>query len=123
MDEILSKLGRCQYLTTIDLAKGFHQIEMDQNSINKTAFSTNYGHYEYTRMPFGLKKAPSTFQRCINNVLRELINKHCLVYLDDIIVFSTSLDEHLTSLKVLFEKLKNANLKQGRTTIRYPLLS
>jgi len=55
MDEILGKLGRCQYFTIIDLTKGFHQIEMDKNSINKTAFSTKYGHYEYTRIPFGLK--------------------------------------------------------------------
>lgn len=50
MDEILDKLGRCQYFTTIDLAKGFHQIQMDQQSIPKTAFSTKYGHYEYTRL-------------------------------------------------------------------------
>jgi len=57
MDEILGKLGRCQYVTTIDLAKGIHQIEMDKNYINKTAFSTKYGHYEYTRMPFKLKNA------------------------------------------------------------------
>jgi len=62
-------------------------------------------------MPFGLKNAPATFERCMNNVLRELINKHCLVYLDDVFAFSTSLDEHLTSLKILFKKLKNANLK------------
>jgi len=111
MDEIQGKLGRCQYFTTIDLAKGFHQIEMDKNSTNKTAFSTKYGHYEYTRMPFGLKNAPAIFQRCMNNALRELINKHCLVYLGKIIVFSTSLDEHLTSLKIVFIKRKNAILK------------
>lgn len=60
MDEILDKLGRSQYFTTIDLVKGFHQIQMDENSIQKTAFSTKNGHYEYTQMPFGLKNAPAT---------------------------------------------------------------
>lgn len=87
MDEILSKLGRCNYFTTIDLAKGFHQIEMDPESITKTAFSTKYGHYEFTRMSFGLKNAPATFQRCMKNILRPLLNKNCLVYMDDIIFF------------------------------------
>jgi len=111
MDEILGKLGKCQYFTTIDLAKGFHQIEMDPKSIPKTAFSTKHGHYEYTRMPFGLKNAPATFQRCMNFVLKDLINKHCLVYLDDVIVYSTSLNEHLDSLRKVFEKLEEANLK------------
>lgn len=111
MDEILGKLGKCNYFTTIDLAKGFHQIEMDHDSIAKTAFSTKNGHYEYLRMPFGLKNAPATFQRCMNNILRPLLNKHCLVYLDDIIVFSTSLDEHLNSLRLVFDKLAEANLK------------
>nr|AAM11674.1 pol protein [Drosophila melanogaster] len=111
IDEILGKLGRSNYFTTIDLAKGFHQIEMDSESIAKTAFSTKYGHYEYTRMPFGLKNAPATFQRCMNNLLRPLLNKNCLVYLDDIIVFSTSLEEHLQSLEAVFEKLSQANLK------------
>jgi len=111
MDEILGKLGKCQYFTTIDLAKGFHQIEMDPKSIPKTAFSTKHGHYEYTRMPFGLKNAPATFQRCMNFVLKDLINKHCLVYLDDVIVYSTSLNEHLDSLRKVFEKLQEANLK------------
>lgn len=111
MDEILDKLGRCQYFTTIDLAKGFHQIQMDQRSIAKTAFSTKYGHYEYTRMPFGLKNAPATFQRCMNNLLEELIYKDCLVYLDDIIVYSTSLEEHIMSIRKVFEKLRIANLK------------
>jgi len=111
MDEILGKLGKCQYFTTIDLAKGFHQIEMDSESIPKTAFSTNSGHYEYLRMPFGLRNAPATFQRCMNNILRPLLNKHCLVYLDDIIIFSTSLTEHLNSLQLVFSKLAEANLK------------
>lgn len=111
IDEILEKLGRCQYFTTLDLAKGFHQIEICQKDIPKTAFSVEGGHYEFLRMPFGLKTAPATFQRLMNNVLNDLVNKVCLVYLDDIIIFSTSLKEHLESLTKVFKRLKEVNLK------------
>lgn len=111
MDEILEKLGRCQYFTTLDLAKGFHQIEISENDIHKTAFSVEGGHYEFLRMPFGLKTAPATFQRLMNIVLGDYINKICLVYLDDIIIFSTSLQEHLESITKIFQRLRDTNLK------------
>lgn len=111
IDDILDKLGRSMYFTTIDLAKGFHQIEIFENDIPKTAFSTNQGHYEFLRMPFGLKNAPSTFQRMMNSILSELIGKICFVYLDDIIIFSTSIEEHLISIERVFRKLQEANLK------------
>uniref|UniRef100_A0A0K8WBI5 RNA-directed DNA polymerase n=1 Tax=Bactrocera latifrons TaxID=174628 RepID=A0A0K8WBI5_BACLA len=111
MDEILDKLGRCLYFTTIDLAQGFHQIEMDPIDRQKTAFSTQNGHFEFLRMPFGLKNAPATFQRLMNTVLDGLIGKDCMVYLDDIVVFNTSLQEHIDSLDKVFQRLAEANLK------------
>lgn len=109
--DILDRLGRANYFTTLDLANGFHQIEMSPDSIHKTAFSTETGHYEYLRMPFGLKNAPSTFQRVMNNILKGLINQICLVYMDDIIIFSSSLEEHLKNLKAVFSRIRESNMK------------
>jgi hypothetical protein len=111
ISDILDKLGRAQYFTTLDLASSFHQVEMEPNSVEKTAFSTETGHYEFLRMPFGLKNSPPTFQRIMNNILRGLQNEICLVYLDDIVVYSTSLDEHIQRLREVFERLRNANFK------------
>jgi len=84
---------------------------MHENSIEKTAFSVDRGHYEFTRMPFGLKNAPSTFQRVMDHVLRDLQGKICLVYMDDIIIFSSSLEEHIKHLKLVFQKLRESKLK------------
>lgn len=84
---------------------------MHPESIEKTAFTVPQGHYEYLRMPFGLKNAPSTFQRLMNEVLAPHINKRCFVYMDDIIIFSKSLHEHLIDLRLIFDCLTTANLK------------
>lgn len=111
INDILDKLGKCQYFSTIDLASGFHQIEVHKKDIQKTAFSVDGGHYEFVRMPFGLKNAPATFQRVMDNVLREHIGVRCLVYMDDIIIYSTSLQEHLINLKKVLETLRKYNLK------------
>lgn len=111
IDNILDKLGRAQYFSSLDLAKGYHQIKMNPNDAHKTAFVTPMGLYEFLRMPFGLKNAPATFQRLMNDILRDYINKICVVYLDDILIFSTSLKEHLNSLKLIFKKLAEHKLK------------
>lgn len=105
INDILDKLGKCHYFSTPDLASGFHNIEMDADSITKTAFNVANRHYEYVRMPFGLKNAPATFQR----VLKDLHGKICFVFIVDIIIFSTSLQEHISSLRLIFERPRNCN--------------
>lgn len=111
IEEILDNLGKSTYFTTLDLAQGFHQIEMDPGSIEKTAFTVNNGHYEYLRMPFGLKNAPATFQRMMDEILREYLYKFCFVYMDDVVIFSRSLSEHIDHIRLIFKKLKEVNLK------------
>lgn len=109
IEDLFGKIGRATYFSAIDLASGFHQIQMDPQSVPKTAFSTEHGHYEFLRMPFGLKNAPPTFQRAMNIIFSRMTN--VLVYMDDIIIFSDSLEEHLKHLKSAFTKLKEHNLK------------
>lgn len=77
IEDILDNLGRSSYFTTLDLKSGFHQIELDKDSRQKTAFSTDLGHFEFLRMPFGLKNAPATFQRAMNSILGDLIGTIC----------------------------------------------
>ncbi len=86
IEEILDSLGKCQYFSTLDLAQGFHQIEMDPRSIEKTAFTVDNQHLMFKRMPFGVRNAPATFQRVMDNVLRPFLYKFCFVYIDDIII-------------------------------------
>lgn len=111
INDVLDKLGNCHYFTTLDLASGFYQVEMSPEDIQKTAFNVEHGHFEFLRMPMGLKNSPSTFQRVMDNVLRDLQNVVCLVYLDDIIVFSVSLQEHIVNLEKVFNRLRESNFK------------
>ena len=84
---------------------------MDADSKKYTAFSTSQGHYYYNRMPFGLKNAPATFQRMMDTALRGLINKHCFVYLDDIIIFGQSIEENNSNLAIILQCLRELGLK------------
>lgn len=107
----IDQLGGNKYFTTLDLSSGFHQIRMKEEDIEKTAFSVNYGKYEFLRMPFGLKNAPAIFQRSIDDVLRQHIGKRCYVYIDDVIVVGKTLEEHLENLEIVLKTLNEANLK------------
>lgn len=116
INDILDQLGHSKYFSTLDLASGFHQIAMDPQDADKTGFSvitngSTSGHYQFTRMPFGLKNAPSTFQRLMNTALSGLQGLHCLVFLDDVIIYSHDLESHIQKLNLVFDKLRHFNLK------------
>jgi len=88
--DILDQLGGARYFSVRDLASGFHQIKMDPADSHKTAFTIPFGHYKFDRMPFGLKNVPATFQRLIDLVLSGLQGEELFVYMDDIIIYATS---------------------------------
>jgi len=80
LTEILDQLGQAKYFSCLDLAMGYHQIDMDPNDVDKTAFSNKEGHWAYRRMPFGLKTTPATFKKIMNNVLSALTGTRCFVF-------------------------------------------
>ena len=109
VEDILAKLGKTKYFTTLDLRSGYHHIALDKQSIKKTAFCTPFGKYEYLKLPFGLAQAPSYFQKLMNKVLKGL--KFAFAYLDDIIIFSNTAEEHLKHIQIVIDRLKAAQLK------------
>ena len=115
IDDLLDQLGGARYFSTMDLASGFWQIQMEPDSREKTAFVTPQGLYEFLVMPFGLKNAPAVFQRLMQKVLSGLNpdsgKQFVAAYLDNILIFSTMLQEHLAHLRKVIDRLKFANLK------------
>ena len=111
IDDTLDLLSGAQYFATIDLASGYWQVSMDPADKEKTAVCTHQGLYQFTRMPFGLSNAPSTFERLMDVVLRGLVGVKCLVYLDDVIVFGSTLKECCNQLEEVLLRLENAGLK------------
>ena len=97
-------------MCALDLASGYWQVAMDYTSQEKTTFITHNGLYEFRVMPFGLCNAPATFQRLMEVALNGLVRKTCLVYLDDILVFGSTFDEHLENLAQVFSRLREAGL-------------
>lgn len=111
IDEMLDSLGRAKYFSTLDLTSGFHQIELDENSKQFTAFSNDFGHFEFNRLPFGLNVSANSFQRMMMIALSGLPPECAFLYIDDILVIGCSVKHHLSNLEIVFKKLRHYNLK------------
>ena len=109
--DICDLIGGSQIFSTLDLKSGYWQIEMDEQSIPKTAFRCHRGLFEFLRLPFGLRIGPAAFKRIMDTVLGDLLGKVYLVYLDDIVIFSANQEEHLHHIQLVFERLRNAGLR------------
>ena len=125
IEELIDTIGPAEVITTLDLAKGYWQIPMDEESKDKTAFATPFGLYQFEVMPFSLHSAPATFQRMINHVLRDCWS-FARAYIDDIVIFIRSWEEHLVHLREVFTCLKAARLtinvskcQFGKNEVRY----
>ena len=112
VEDTLHLLAGAKYFTKLDLRSGYWQVEIEESDKHKTAFQVGtLGFFEFHRMPFGLCNAPATFQRLMERCMGELNLDQCLIYLDDVIIFSTNFEEHLRRLEAVFTRLHEHNLK------------
>ena len=111
IDDILDTLGGASYFSSLDLAAGYWQVGLDDESAAKSAFITHQGLHEFVRMPFGMCNAPATFQRLMETVLAGLLWDSCFAYIDDLLVCSHTFQEHLEHLRQVFTRLRKAGLR------------
>jgi hypothetical protein len=113
IDDTIDALYGARYFSTLDLLSGY------EDDKHKTAFICELGWFEFNRMPFGLTNAPSTFQRAMNNIFKNELYKFVLVYLDDIIIYSKTFDDHVKHLRKVFELLLSVGLRLNRTKCEF----
>ncbi len=125
LDELLDKAGGCGALSTLDLTAGFHQLEVAEEDRDITTFGSPWGTYKFNRMPFGLKNAPAIFQQAVDGVLAS-VNDVSGCYIDDVLIYTKTWDEHLVALRRVLACLSKAGLTVklkkcsfGKSRLRY----
>jgi RNase H-like domain found in reverse transcriptase/Reverse transcriptase (RNA-dependent DNA polymerase)/Integrase zinc binding domain/Chromo (CHRromatin Organisation MOdifier) domain len=113
--ELFDQLGKARYFSKIDLRSGYWQIRVDEGSIDKTAFTSRFGHYEWLVLPMGLTNAPAAFMSLMEDTFREELNKFVLLFLDDILIYSDTLEEHERHLRVVLQRLRDKQLFAKRS--------
>ena len=111
MDEFLNELGNASWFCKLDQLSRFHQILMEPTNACKIAFKTHNGHFEFWVTPFGLCKAPSTFQAVMIDLFQPHLWKFIIVFFDDILVYNSSLDSYVMHLEIVFELLRSNHFK------------
>ena len=117
-DELVETIGRAKYISTLDLSKGYYQVPVAEEDKPKTAFTSPFGKFEFNRMSFGLKGAPSTFQRLMDEVLVGT-DDYATAYLDDVVIYSATWDQHLRDLEDIFKKSTAAGLTMKRSKCQF----
>ncbi|KAF5472032.1 hypothetical protein F2P56_008781 [Juglans regia] len=110
IDDLLDQLQGASVFSKIDLRSGYHQLKIKDQDIPKTVFQTHYGHFEFIVMPFGLTNAPTTFMNWMNRICRQYLDSFMIVFIDDILVYSRSDEEHRGHLGIILETLQKQQL-------------
>ncbi|MCI30375.1 RNA-directed DNA polymerase (Reverse transcriptase), partial [Trifolium medium] len=110
IDDLMDQLVEARVFSKIDLRSGYHQIKVKTEDVPKTAFRTRYGHYEYTVMPFGVMNAPAIFMDYMNRIFHPFLDKFVVVFIDDILIYSKSEEEHKEYLRIVLQVLREKKL-------------
>ena len=119
IDDLFDQLRGAHVFSKIDLRSGYHQLKIRNSDIPKTAFTTRYGLYEYTVMSFGLTNAPAYFMYLMNKVFMEFLDKFVVVFIDDILIFSKTEEEHAEHIRMVLQKLREHKLYAKRSKCEF----